>query len=163
MTPIELIADNLQRNLGLLKMTVADFSDADMLVRPCPGANHAMWQLGHLIVSEAHMVGACRAEGAPELPAGLADKFNGKTTSINEASAFVAKAKLLEILENVRGTTVKWVGGLKAEDLNRPGPERMKEIAPTVGHLVMLIASHQMMHLGQMQVIRRKLGKPVLY
>ncbi|MGE5611512.1 MAG: DinB family protein [Bacillota bacterium] len=163
MTPIELTADNLQRNLGLLKMTLADFSDGDMLVRPCPGANHALWQLGHLIVSEARMVGACRPEGGPELPANLADKFNAKTAGINDAGAFLPKAKLLEILGDVRAATVKWVGGLKPEDLNRPGPERMKEIAPTVGHMVMLLSGHQLMHLGQMQVIRRKLGKPVLF
>jgi hypothetical protein len=61
MTPIELIADNLRRNLELLKMTLADFSDADMMVRPCPGANHALWQLGLLVNGEVSMLKACNA------------------------------------------------------------------------------------------------------
>jgi hypothetical protein len=39
----------------------------------------------------------------------------------------------------------------------------MADFAPTVGHLVLMIASHIMMHVGQMQVIRRKLGKPLLF
>lgn len=163
MTPIELMADNLQRNLGVLQMTLADFSDAEMLVRPCPGANHAMWQLGHLLVSEARMVGACQPERAPELSAELMDQFTAKTAGSDEAGAFPPKAKLLEIAGNVRAATVKWVNGLKPEDLNRPSPERLKALGPTVGHVILLIAAHQMMHLGQIQVIRRKLGKPVLF
>jgi hypothetical protein len=52
---------------------------------------------------------------------------------------------------------------LKPEDLDRPGAERFKEIAPTVGHVLSLIGSHLTMHVGQMQVIRRKLGKPILF
>src|SRR5271170_7679494 len=57
MTQMELSADVLTRNLEMLRMTLADFSDADMLVRPCPGANHAAWQLGHLTAAETRMTG----------------------------------------------------------------------------------------------------------
>ena len=37
----------------MLQFTLGDFSDADMLARPAPSANHAAWQLGHLIAAEA--------------------------------------------------------------------------------------------------------------
>src|SRR4051794_12687205 len=46
MTTTELMADVLAQNLEVVKSTLADFSDADMLVRPAPAANHAAWQLG---------------------------------------------------------------------------------------------------------------------
>ena len=36
----------------------ADLSDADLLVRPAPSANHIAWQLGHLIASERNLVEA---------------------------------------------------------------------------------------------------------
>jgi hypothetical protein len=39
----------------------------------------------------------------------------------------------------------------------------MAAFAPTVGHLVTMTISHFMMHTGQFQVIRRKLGKPLLF
>jgi uncharacterized damage-inducible protein DinB len=48
-------------------------------------------------------------------------------------------------------------------DLNKPGPERMARMAPTVGHVLGLLGNHYMMHMGQIQVLRRKLGKPVLF
>jgi hypothetical protein len=35
--------------------------------------------------------------------------------------------------------------------------------APTLGDLVMSISSNQGFHQGQFAIIRRKLGKPVLY
>lgn len=36
-------------------------------------------------------------------------------------------------------------------------------LAPTVGALFMLTANHELMHSGQFSVVRRKLGKPVLF
>src|SRR5437899_1995015 len=39
----ELLADGLKRSFDMLNMTLSDFSDADMFVRPCPGANHPTW------------------------------------------------------------------------------------------------------------------------
>ena len=162
MTTIELIADGCARNLEMLKMLVGDFSEADMMVRPCAGANHAMWQLGHLISSEAQMVGACGGKAA-ELPAGLGEKFTKETSKIDDAKAFGTKAQLLELFGKVRAATVSWVKSLKEADLNKPAPEQMRAFFPTVGHLVLLLPGHLDMHAGQVQVIRRKLGKPVLF
>ena len=37
------------------------------------------------------------------------------------------------------------------------------KLAPTVGALLLLAANHAVMHGGQFSVVRRKLGKPVLF
>jgi hypothetical protein len=42
-------------------------------------------------------------------------------------------------------------------------PERLLRFAANVGQLCAMMPSHTMMHLGQFQVIRRKIGKPVLF
>jgi hypothetical protein len=39
----------------------------------------------------------------------------------------------------------------------------MKKMCPTVGHVVHLFPTHAAMHIGQIQVLRRKLGKPILF
>ena len=39
----------------------------------------------------------------------------------------------------------------------------MARLAPTLGALFFLMASHEMMHAGQFTVVRRQLGKPVLF
>src|SRR3954453_19819667 len=103
MTISQLLADVLARNLNMLKMTLADFSDADMLVRPAPSANHAAWQLGHLIASECWMRGnAGDAAAAGELPAGFAEKFTKETAKIDDPAAFPTKAEIFAVFDKVR-------------------------------------------------------------
>jgi hypothetical protein len=162
MTAIELLAGNCTRNLELVKWMLSDFSDADMMVRPCPGANHAAWQLGHLIGGEAMMASACGA-AMPELPSGFSERFDKKNAGLDNPKAFVSKAELLDLLAKTRAAAAKWIGSLTEADLGKPAPEKMREYAPTVGSVATLLETHLMMHVGQFQVIRRKLGKPVLF
>jgi hypothetical protein len=159
----DLLADVLQRNLGMIQSTLADFSDAEMFIRPCPGANHTAWQLGHLIASEVWMLSGCNASGLPALPAGFADKFTPKTASIDDPAAFAPKAQLLDLLAKVRAASIQWVNTLTPADMSKPGPEKMRGLCPTVGHVALLLPDHVAMHMGQMQVVRRKLGKPILF
>ena len=48
-------------------------------------------------------------------------------------------------------------------DLDRPCAGSMATFAPTLGKLLILISTHTLMHGGQIQVIRRVLGKPILF
>lgn len=163
MTPIELIADVLERNVGMLKWTLADFSDADMLVRPTPGANHAAWQLGHLTAAEFSMIDKVAPGILSPLPEGFAAKFSKETAASNDPAAFLKKDEILAVLEKNRSATAKWVKGLSEADFGQPSPVTLGGMCPTLGHLILLLESHVTMHVGQFQVIRRKLGKPVLF
>src|SRR5437762_12590836 len=120
MTATELFADGLSRNLEFLKMTLADFSDADMLARPCSGANHAAWQLGHLIAAETQMINSVKSGAMPELPAGFAERFTPKTAGIDDPKAFPKKADLLDLLGRTRAATIKWTKSLSQKDLDQP-------------------------------------------
>jgi uncharacterized damage-inducible protein DinB len=159
----EFLTDLLAPNLEMLKMTIADFSDADMLARPTPLANHAAWQIGHLAVAERNLVNAFQPGAVPELPAAFAAKFTKETSKVNDPAAFPKKAELMDALYNTRQATIAWAKGLSEADLDKPGPEKMKNFAPTIGHLLAMTPAHTMMHMGQFQVIRRALGKPVIF
>ena len=41
--------------------------------------------------------------------------------------------------------------------------EAMRDYAPTVGAVLLLIGNHWMMHAGQFVPVRRKLGRPPLF
>jgi hypothetical protein len=159
----DLLADSLQRNLGMASWMLGDFSDADMLVRPVPGANHATWQIGQVIASEARIGKMLKASAAVELPAGFAEKFTKQTAAIDDPAQFPKKAELLDQLARVRASTVAIVKSMTDADLATPMQGPMAEFFPTHGHVVVsLIPTHLTMHVGQIQVIRRKLGKPHL-
>lgn len=56
MNSIALLTSALESSKKMLAWIVSDFSDADLLVRPVPEANHMAWQLGHLITAERHII-----------------------------------------------------------------------------------------------------------
>ena len=90
-------------------------------------------------------------------------EYTKETAGVNDPAKLGTKAELVAELEKAREKTCAWLATLSAEDLAKPAPERMRSICPTVGHLIHLFLSHVAMHVGQIQVLRRKLGKPVLF
>ena len=92
MTPTELMADYVQRTAKFARDTIAGFSDADMLARPCPGANHASWQLGHLVHSTCGMFTAAGAD-MPDLPKTFDGKYHGETTR-NDDTTTLAQQRM---------------------------------------------------------------------
>ena len=162
MTEVERAAQNMAGNLEMVKGTLADFSDADFMVRPCPGANHVTWQLGHLMKSETGMMTAIGAT-MPPLPDGWDKKFTKENASNDDASFFPKKQEIMDAFIKMRTAGIAFVKTVKPEDLEKPTPENMRRFAPTTGNVLGLAPVHTAMHVGQFQVIRRKLGKPILF
>jgi hypothetical protein len=143
---------------------LSDLSDADLLVRPVPGANHIAWQLGHLIASEVNLVRSQLPDATyPELPAGFAEQHKQEMATQESTKGFLTKQKYLDLFNRVREATKSVVGKLSDADLDRPSTGNMAQFAPTLGAFLLLVANHSMMHSGQFSVVRRKLGKPVLF
>jgi uncharacterized damage-inducible protein DinB len=117
--------------------------------------------LGHLINSETQIMGAVPGYKAPTLPAGWADKYKSENAKLDQG--FHKKEEYLSLFDTVRAATLKALNGMTDADLDKPNTGRMADFAPTMGHLVLLVGSHEMMHGGQFTVVRRKLGKPVLF
>jgi hypothetical protein len=157
------IKTSLVSTQKLLTSYLSDLSDADLLVRPVPGANHIAWQLGHLIHSEA-MIGK-DVPGAvyPELPAKFGEQHSPATASSDPPKGFGSKADYLSLFDKIRGATLATLAKLPDADLDRPTAGKMAQYAPTLGALFVLQANHTLMHAGQFTVVRRKLGKPILF
>jgi DinB superfamily len=163
MNTIESITRGLNQSAEMLKNTVADFTDAELLTRPCPGANHPLWQLGHLCVAETNLVNGVNPGAVPELPAGFAARFeNKKTNHIDDPAQLATKQQVMDLFTKIRAATIASLGKLSEADLDAPAPEKFRARLPKVGDVYALNIAHVMMHLGQIQVARRKLNKPIL-
>ena len=139
-----------------------DLSDAELLVRPVPGANHIAWQLGHLIASENGMVGETCPGSMPALPKGFKEKHTSETAASDDQTAFLSKDEYLRLYQEQRAGTLKALEKLADADFDLPAPEGLRHFAPTVGAVFSMQPTHWMMHAGQWAVVRRKLGrKPV--
>ncbi len=164
MTGPEAIQATLNSTLGMLPAFLGDLSDADLLARPAPNANHIAWQLGHLIVSEGHLVKEALPNSKyPELPKGFAEQHSKETAAVEPPKGFYTKAQYLELYTATRQATLAVTAQLSPADLDKPTTGNMAKFAPTVGHLLLMLSNHDLMHAGQFTVVRRKLGKPVLF
>jgi hypothetical protein len=148
----------------LFTMYLGDLSDADLLVRPVPRANHIAWQLGHLISAEGWLIKQALPEAVySELPAGFAERHSKETAAIDPPKGFATKAEYLDLFGKAREATLTAVGRLADADLDRPTQGPMAKFAPTAGAMVVLVANHTLMHAGQFTVVRRMLGKPIVF
>ncbi len=157
----EVLADIYAMQIPMIKMHLQDFSDVDMLVRPCEGGKHAAWHLGHLTSAEAMLINSATPGAIPEQDAAFRERYSGKGAHLNDG--FASKDKLLALFEQTRDTGIAWLEKLSEADMARAMPKQFEGFAPTVAHLAHTIPIHATMHLGQIQVIRRRLGKPVLF
>lgn len=153
----------LKSSHHLLTWFVGDLSDADLLVRPVPGANHAAWQLGHLIVAERGLGAELPGAAYPELPAGFAAQHGKDTAMTDPPAGFASRQEYVALFTATRDATLAALDTMSDADLDRPTQGKMAGFAPTHAALLLLISNHSLMHAGQFSVIRRKLGKPVLF
>jgi hypothetical protein len=157
--------DVILHNFGMADHIVnaylGDLSDADLLLRPVEGQNHIAWQLGHLISSERMMVEGVKAGSCPPLPAGFDEAHNKEASTSSDTKGFLTKQRYLDLYNTQRAATKAVIQSLSDADLDQPGPERMRQIAPTVGALFGLAGQHVLMHVGQFVSVRKKLKKPV--
>ena len=142
---------------------ISDLSDADLLTRPVPTANHIAWQLGHLINSERMLLGQLPGAAYPELPAGWGDQHSKAAASMDPPKGFATKTEYLAQFNKMRDTTLTTLAKMSDADLDKPTTGQMAQFAPTLGALLLLQSNHTLMHTGQFTVVRRKLGKPILF
>jgi uncharacterized damage-inducible protein DinB len=164
MTAKDAIKSTLTSTQQMLGMYLADLADADLLARPVPNANHIAWQIGHLIQSEHMMIKAVSPKTAlPKLPDGFSDQYGKVTASQEPPKGFATKAVYLDLFNKTREATLKALAELPDADLEKATPGEMAKYAPTVAAVFLMAANHTMMHAGQFTVVRRKLGKPILF
>lgn len=158
----DVIRSNMDLSMTVLKSYFGDMSDAELMTRPGPGCNHLAWQLGHLIKSEAGLLKDACPGADVDLPTGFAEQHSKETAGCDDPAKFYTKQQYIDLYDKVRAVTLASLNALPDADLDKPGPERMRSICPTVGSYFNLIGCHPMMHAGQFVPVRRALGKPVL-
>lgn len=164
MTGIDAIRAALESTKSLLGMYLSDLSDADLLVRPTPSANHTAWQLGHLITADKFLIaGELPDASFPELPKGFVANHSKETAAKDGPAGFLTTAEYLALFQAMRSAAIATLNSLSDTDLDRPSVGRLAAFAPRLGDMFLLVSTHTLMHAGQITVVRRMLGKPVLF
>jgi uncharacterized damage-inducible protein DinB len=164
MRAVDVVKHSLKSTQDTMLMFLGDLSDADLAKRPVPSANNIAWQLAHLIVAEKMLLeGELPGAKYPEIPAAIVSLGSERTGKVDPPEGYASKADYLEWLGKLRAITITQVDRLTDADLDRKNTGMMAKFAPTLGELLILMANHTLMHGGQFTVVRRALGKPVVF
>ncbi len=159
----DVIRVTLDQSENIMNGYVGDLEDSQLMLRPVAGMNHIAWQLGHLIAAERHMIEGIKPGASPALPAGFEENHSKDTASSNDPKKFLSKSEYLRLAKLQREATKAALETISESDLDKPGPEAMRQYAPTVGSVLNLTGTHVLMHVGQFVAVRRALGKPALF
>ncbi len=141
---------------------VKDLSDDDLMLRPAEGCNHLAYQLGHLLSSEGSLLESICPGKSISFGADFDKHHDKENAGSNDASQFCSRDEYVEMFGKAKEATFAALATMSDEDLDQPGPEKFREMFPTVGSVFVLIASHGLMHAGQFVPVRRKLGKDIV-
>jgi hypothetical protein len=156
------IAELLHTARNVTERYLDDLTDADLLVRVHPRAHNVAWQLGHLVVSEAKMIAGAVAGLQFDLSVEFLAQHSKEGDTFDEYTCWHSKEHYLELLRSTRQVTLNALSALSPEEMATPGPEEMRGYAPTVGSAFVMVGSHELMHSGQIAVLRRFLDKRVV-
>lgn len=127
-----------------------------LLYQPVPGANHALWNAGHLACTDDWIVGA--VAGGGRCLEGWERLFGGGSVPVADAAAYPSIGDVTTALAERREALVGWFRSLSPSQQVAAPPEQLAFFAPTLVGMAGPIGWHEGTHAGQLTVIRKSLG-----
>jgi hypothetical protein len=141
---------------------MVDIDDADWYRAPPGCPTHLAWQIGHLAMAE---YGLClfrqrgRAEIDRELmPSDFRKAFSRGSQPESDATKFLPPAEIRATFDRVHFQVLEEAPSFTADSLNEP-VEMPYAVEPTKLGCLYFCSHHEMLHAGQIGLLRRLLGK----
>jgi hypothetical protein len=160
-TQIKLAAAQLRFAREYTQSLLEGIDEADWFRLPegCP--THLAWQVGHLAMAQ-YMLTLFRIRGKQPEDAEFITKpflrhFLKGTTPVPESEAYPSVAEIRAAFDGVYARLMDELPALRDEDLTAKVNEPYAVEATTLGSLY-FAASHEMLHAGQIGLLKRLLG-----
>jgi hypothetical protein len=163
MTFKDAIRSSLRIADSLVQGYIADITADEMFVQPVTDANHIAWQIGHLIVSERHLVEAAVPGSMPPLPEGFAERHRRDATPSTNPADYLTKEEYIELATQIRAATLAALDRMSDSDFAKPVTARVPPFVKNSGDCFVTIGLHWSLHAGQWVVTRRKLGRARMF
>jgi hypothetical protein len=138
---------------------------ADWFAMPAGCPTHVAWQVGHLACAEYRMA-LWRLRGAQPQDSDLISEthrqlFGYESVPDPDPAKYPSPADLRAVFDRVHEQVLREVRGLDEGELDQPVPHP-HPFAPTKLRALLWCARHEMLHAGQIGLLRRQLGYPPL-
>jgi hypothetical protein len=133
---------------------------------PPAGVSHVAWQVGHLAMAQYRLALERTRGPRPEDAALIAEDFlrlfGRESVPDSDPARYPGAAAIRAVFDRVHERVLLEVPGLPEEDLDRP-PHKPHPIALTKLKSLLWSAQHEMVHAGQIGLLRRQLGYAPLW
>ena len=138
---------------------------AEWFRQPPGGVSHVGWQVGHLAAAE-HRMALWRIRGAQPQDGELISEahrslFGYESVPDPDPAKYPSPADLRAVFDRVHKQVLREVRGLDEGELDQP-VLHPHPVAPTKLRALLWCARHEMLHAGQIGLLRRQLGYPPL-
>jgi hypothetical protein len=143
-------------------LSLVDATDqAEWFRMPPAGVSHIAWQVGHIAAAQFGLCLLALRGPKPEDAAVLTDEFRShfkrESQPAAEQAAHPSAAELRAALDRVHEYVLAEVAKFPLDQLDEPTVVKIG-IAKTKGEALMGCSSHEMLHAGQIGLLRRQLG-----
>ena len=147
---------------GALERLYSDFPKDKLCHQPFPGANHALWTMGHLATADEYFL-----QKVGNRPTTRFDELQGiffmKSIPSAHAKDYPAFEEVQAYFRDARERLIAYFRSLTPEQLAEPLDPQMKQFAADRGILMRSIAWHEGFHTGQLAVVRKALNIPTAF
>jgi hypothetical protein len=129
------------------------------------GVTSIAWQIGHLAMAEYGLclfrVRGRRPEDLELMPGKFRKQFSRGSAHLADPAEYPPPAAIRQIFDRIHQQTLEELADCRPEDLDEPIDEPHVVFDTKLGALF-FCAHHEMLHAGQIGLLRRLLGKPPL-
>lgn len=145
---------------------IESIEPADWFRQPQPGINHVAWQVGHLAVAQ-YWLTMNRVRGQrPEDAALLSEAFLQRYGRLSQPDPNPAQnptpAELRATLDRVHAAALRELEQVPDSELDQPVGKPHPMFSTKLG-AILWSAQHEMLHAGQIGLLRRLFGKEALW
>jgi len=161
----DLLKMNLENCMGMVLPMLEDMKDAPLTFPTAKGGNHPLWIAGHLAYSEGWVLQETMLGESNPL-AGWKEVFSMGTEPVGDADKYPPFDEVLAKLQEVHQANMTLLDSMSEDDLDTSSkacPPEYEGFVGTYRLCFQQIASHWLMHQGQVADARRAAGrKPLL-
>ncbi|HXY35655.1 MAG TPA: DinB family protein [Planctomycetaceae bacterium] len=144
---------------------LATIPTSDWFRMPQEGVSHVAWQVGHLAFAQYRLalerVRGKRPEDARLISPEFLQKFGRASTPIGDAAAYPSASEIRGVFDAVHRQVREEISAMDETIFDEPSEPHPR--FSTKGGSLVWCAEHEMMHAGQIGLLRRLLGQPPLW
>jgi hypothetical protein len=146
---------------------IDSFAPADWFAMPAGGVTHLAWQVGHLAMAQYRLVlervRGLRPGDDELMPPDFLALFLRDSVPDPDPARYPNPATIRAVFDRVHGRVLADMADWPDADLDSPPAMTAHKLCKTKLECLRWCSAHEMLHAGQIGLLRRLLGKPALW